>query len=195
MQYYFVRGLFMFVCAIALLRYFRRFIKRLYNQIDAWFQVRMMPFYNRRMATRKEKLFAELLPLSKLTKQRITILEIGSGGGSNLCYFPDNSFVMCIDPNPYFAKYVLRVAEQRPELKLEFVQGFAEDMRNIPSESVDAVIATLVLCTVRNIDNALIEIRRVLKPVSTKSLHNTTTRYQKHTMTEISNMNYTFYYY
>ena len=45
-----------------------------------------------------------------------------------------------------------------------FLQGFAEDLSQFPGESFDAVIETLVLCSVNNVEESLQEIQRVLKP-------------------------------
>ena len=48
----------------------------------------------------------------------------------------------------------------------EFVVGKAEDLSAFPDGSIDAVVCTLVLCSVDNVDLCLREIRRVLRPVS-----------------------------
>ena len=45
-----------------------------------------------------------------------------------------------------------------------FFKGFAEDLSQFPDESFDAVIETLVLCSVNNVEESLQEIQRVLKP-------------------------------
>ena len=45
-----------------------------------------------------------------------------------------------------------------------FLKGFAEDLSQFPDESFDAVIETLVLCSVNNVEKSLQEIQRVLKP-------------------------------
>ena len=45
-----------------------------------------------------------------------------------------------------------------------FLKGFAEDLSQFPDESFDAVIETLVLCSVNSVEKSLQEIQRVLKP-------------------------------
>ena len=45
-----------------------------------------------------------------------------------------------------------------------FLKGFAEDLSQFPDDSFDAVIETLVLCSVNNVEKSLQEIQRVLKP-------------------------------
>ena len=44
------------------------------------------------------------------------------------------------------------------------VQGYAEDLSHFPDNSFDAVIETLVFCSVTDVDQSLKEIHRVLKP-------------------------------
>ena len=46
-----------------------------------------------------------------------------------------------------------------------FVVGFAEDMKDIEDGSIDIVVSTMVLCSVRSVPGALKEIHRVLAPV------------------------------
>jgi ubiquinone/menaquinone biosynthesis C-methylase UbiE len=46
-----------------------------------------------------------------------------------------------------------------------FIVGFAEDMKDVEDNSVDIVVSTMVLCSVRSIERALKEIQRVLVPV------------------------------
>ena len=102
--------------------------------------------------------------------RRITILEVGAGGGANFKYYPKNVNVMCLDPNPEFEQYLKSNAENHPHVNVvESVLGVVEDMSAIPSGSVDAVVCTLVLCSVGNVDGALKEIRRVLRQVRCRS--------------------------
>ena len=46
-----------------------------------------------------------------------------------------------------------------------FVVGMAEDMKDIADGSIDVVVSTLVLCSVRSIEKTMKEIQRVLVPV------------------------------
>ena len=91
---------------------------------------------------------------------------MGAGGGANFKYYPKNANVTCVDPNPEFKKYLQKNSAEYPGVNLvEAVVGTAEDMSAIPSGSVDAVVCTLVLCTVVNVDGALKEIIRILRQV------------------------------
>jgi ubiquinone/menaquinone biosynthesis C-methylase UbiE len=47
--------------------------------------------------------------------------------------------------------------------RAEILDGSLESLP-LPADAFDAVVATLVLCSVRHLDQALAEIRRVLKP-------------------------------
>jgi ubiquinone/menaquinone biosynthesis C-methylase UbiE len=62
---------------------------------------------------------------------------------------------------PYFYLYLLGTIFL---FGYSFLQGFAEDLSQFPGESFDAVIETLVLCSVNNVEESLQEIQRVLKP-------------------------------
>jgi ubiquinone/menaquinone biosynthesis C-methylase UbiE len=45
-----------------------------------------------------------------------------------------------------------------------FITGFAERMDTIEDNSLDAVVCSMVLCSVKDLNKALMEIKRVLKP-------------------------------
>lgn len=67
-----------------------------------------------------------------------------------------------MEPNPYMHA-ALRESAQRRGVSLEIVSSGAEHIP-LPSDSVDAVISSLVLCTVPSPAATLAEIRRVLRP-------------------------------
>lgn len=95
------------------------------------------------------------------------ILEIGSGSGNNLQYFPRNCLLTSLDCNSYFEKYFLENKSNFPHITLEkFIIESVEDMTQIEDHSFDVVVATYLLCSVRDRRKALEEIQRVLKEVS-----------------------------
>lgn len=97
-----------------------------------------------------------------LTPLRGDVLEIGPGGGVNFTYFSTDIRWVGIEPNPYMSPYLQeRAAEQ--ERTVELRAGYSEALP-VESESMDAVVSTLVLCSVKDIQRSLAEIRRVLKP-------------------------------
>ncbi|CAG7904177.1 unnamed protein product [Brassica rapa] len=110
----------------------------------------------------KNKVFDEL------TTKDEKVLEIGIGTGPNMRYFAArnvNVTLLGLDPNPKMKKYARKAAVRaglNPK-NFRFMQGVGEA---IPLEdgSVDAVVATLVLCTVSDVTQTLNEIKRVLRP-------------------------------
>ena len=93
----------------------------------------------------KARLFSELSG---------TVLEIGSGAGANLHYFPSTGITWIgVDPNPFMKPHLLKEAH-RLDLKIELRDGIAETLP-AADESVDFVISTLVLCSVVDQKRAL----------------------------------------
>jgi ubiquinone/menaquinone biosynthesis C-methylase UbiE len=91
------------------------------------------------------------------------VLEIGAGTGANLAlYGPGVESLTVTEPEaPMARRLERRIAEQsRP---VELVQASAEDLP-FSDGSFDTVVSTLVLCTVRDQQRALRELRRVLAP-------------------------------
>lgn len=96
-----------------------------------------------------------------------SVLELGVGTGAMFSYYEvgetDEDFELHgIEPDPYMRCQ----AEERAEelgLSIELVDAEAEFLP-YPDESFDVVIASLVLCTVRDVERTLEEIERVLKP-------------------------------
>jgi SAM-dependent methyltransferase len=90
------------------------------------------------------------------------VLEIGPGGGPNLAYYHADVTWLGVEPNPYMHPYLLRHAAKlaRP---VEVRLGVAEALP-VDDGSQDAVVSTLVLCSVHDPARALAEIVRVLKP-------------------------------
>jgi ubiquinone/menaquinone biosynthesis C-methylase UbiE len=71
-----------------------------------------------------------------------------------------------VDKNPAFETLLRDNLKQYTSLQLErIVHCPAEDMHEVPDESVDAVVASLVLCSVSDVPRVLAEVRRVLAPV------------------------------
>jgi ubiquinone/menaquinone biosynthesis C-methylase UbiE len=91
------------------------------------------------------------------------ILEIGFGSGLNLPHYPSHvKKITVLDSNPGMR----RLAEkriQRSAIEVEVYQLRAEELP-LPNHSFDSVISTWTLCSIEQIEKALQEIRRVLKP-------------------------------
>ncbi len=91
-----------------------------------------------------------------------SVLEIGPGTGANLKYYPKNISLIGLEPNPFMQDYLKEKAEELHH-DIEIVTGTAEGIP-LADESVDAVVSTLVLCSVDSLGDSLSEIKRVLKP-------------------------------
>ena len=155
--------------ALAFLFYFlllwtpsRRFLRKVvFKKIVAFMMNRLMPMYNRTMHSFKEKLFSSMGE----GHQKGLVLEIGVGAGANLEFYPDGTQLVAVDPNEYFKAYLEENLRKNPGVSLhQFVIGKAENMDKIASSSMSCVVSTLVLCSVKNIDTVLKEIKRILKP-------------------------------
>jgi SAM-dependent methyltransferase len=105
------------------------------------------------MGRRKRQLFASLPP---------AVVEIGPGTGANLRYYRPGSRLTAIEPNRHMHA-PLQKAAQRYGIELELRDERA-DAIGLPDASVDAVVSTLVLCTVPDPAATLREVRRILRP-------------------------------
>lgn len=110
-------------------------------------------YVHRRLGTRKALLFADLPP---------QVVELGPGTGTNLKYFRPGTHLVAIEPNPHMHPALARVAAERG-ISLD-VRARGAEATGLPSASVDAVVCTLVLCTVPDPAAALAEVRRILRP-------------------------------
>jgi ubiquinone/menaquinone biosynthesis C-methylase UbiE len=91
------------------------------------------------------------------------VLEIGGGTGANLSHYGSGvtSLTVTEPEAPMARRLQAHIDERRPGTRL--VQAPAEQLP-FDDGSFDAVVSTLVLCTVGDQPQALRELRRVLKP-------------------------------
>ncbi|NNN36136.1 methyltransferase domain-containing protein [Streptomyces sp. S3(2020)] len=91
------------------------------------------------------------------------VIEIGAGNGLNFAYYPGTvSEVVAIEPERTLRRLAADAA-LRSGAPVDVVPGAAEALP-VKSEAFDAVVVSLVLCSVRDLPRALAEIRRVLRP-------------------------------
>ncbi|WUS95808.1 methyltransferase domain-containing protein [Streptomyces sp. NBC_00708] len=91
------------------------------------------------------------------------VIEIGAGNGLNFGHYPPAvSEVVAIEPERTLRRLAVRSA-LRAGIPVDVVPGTAEALP-VKSEAFDGAVASLVLCTVRDMERSLAEIRRVLRP-------------------------------
>jgi SAM-dependent methyltransferase len=91
------------------------------------------------------------------------VLEIGAGTGANLPHYgPAVTELVVTEPDAHLAARLSRKLGAAPR-PARVVRAAAESLPVAPA-SVDVVVSTLVLCSVRDPARALAEVRRVLRP-------------------------------
>lgn len=90
------------------------------------------------------------------------IVEIGPGNGPLFDRLRTGTRVHAIEPNPHWHRR-LRGSAARTDIDLVLHACGAESIP-LPDDSVDAAISGWVLCTVRDPERVVSEIRRVLRP-------------------------------
>lgn len=91
------------------------------------------------------------------------VVEVGAGVGSNFAHYPPAvTEVVAIEPEPYLQAKAGVAATAAP-VPVRVVDGLA-DALPLEDASVDAGVASLVLCSVPDQETALTELRRVIKP-------------------------------
>lgn len=97
---------------------------------------------------------------------RGSVIEIGAGEGSSFGLYPGTvTDVLAVEPNDYLRNLARRRAESAP-VPVVLVAGVAEQIP-APDAGADAVVTSLVLCSVADQARVLAEIRRVLRPGGT----------------------------
>jgi SAM-dependent methyltransferase len=132
--------------------------KNLVQRFFAWMTAHRGNWYENLTAVRKQALFGGL---------QGSILELGPGTGPNLRYYPPGVRWTGVEPNEFMHPYLLQSlrALNLPLDAFEITQGDPQGIR-LPAQdaSLDAVVCTLVLCSVPDPAGTLGEIIRVLKP-------------------------------
>lgn len=127
-----------------------------------------MGFYEDQVLPRVIDLALGGKALGKLRKRALaelsgTVVEIGFGSGTNVPYYPDAvARVFAVDPALVGRKLAAKRLARSP-VAVEYV---GLDGASIPLDdsSMDYALSTWTLCTVPDVDAALGELRRVLRP-------------------------------
>ena len=123
------------------------------GRLNAWLLHALDGYADRKYRDVKRELFGGLPH---------TVLEIGAGDGANFRYLGRGTHVIALEPNLHMHPY-LRAAAARHGVTVDVRADVAEHIP-LADGSVEAVVASLVLCTVSDPARALAEIRRVLQP-------------------------------
>ena len=108
---------------------------------------------------------AQLVPYRNRVVSGATgqVLEIGIGSGLNLPFYsPNVKQIVGIDPSPKLLG-MAHEATIQSTLPVELMEGTAEAIP-IGNANIDTVVTTWTMCSIPNLDQALEEIRRVLRP-------------------------------
>lgn len=103
-----------------------------------------------------------------LGKVRVEVLEIGFGTGLNLPFYQEVDQVYALEPN----RDVYQLAQKRvfdAPFHVQHIQASAEKLP-FADHSVENIVSTWTMCSIANLDKAIQEIYRVLKPQGTLHL-------------------------
>jgi ubiquinone/menaquinone biosynthesis C-methylase UbiE len=127
-----------------------------------------MGFYSEHIVPRCTDFMLSRAPILKL-RQRVTqglggdLLEIGFGSGLNVPYYPASvKRVLAVEPSPVGRK----LAERRVRASTVPVEwsGLDGECLTLPDASADCALTTFTLCTIPDVEGALRELRRVIRP-------------------------------
>lgn len=91
------------------------------------------------------------------------VIEVGCGNGGNFPHYPSTvTEVVAVEPEPYLRTHAERAAADAA-VPVRVVDGVAEQLPAGDGE-LDAVVSSLVLCSVADQQRVLAEMRRVLRP-------------------------------
>ena len=91
------------------------------------------------------------------------VIEVGFGTGLNVDYYPDTvGRIAAVEP----LELCMRIAAPRIACAVAPIEqaGLTGERLDVPSEAFDAALSTWTLCTIPDVDAALAELRRVLRP-------------------------------
>ncbi|MFW2148319.1 class I SAM-dependent methyltransferase [Acinetobacter sp. TY1] len=114
------------------------------------------------------------------------VLEIGFGTGLNIPFYQAVDTLYALEPNAD----VFQLARERIFKAPFLVQHLQASAEKLPfaDNSVDHVVSTWTMCSIANLDKALAEIRRVLKPTGTLHLVEHVEYHNNDTLKKLQNL-------
>ena len=97
-----------------------------------------------------------------LSSLRGKVVELGPGTGVNLQFLDPSVEWIGVEPNPAMHGHIKEKAKDHG-IQIQIIDTFPGES-GIQSESIDAVVSTLVLCSVPSIKSLLADVLRILKP-------------------------------
>jgi ubiquinone/menaquinone biosynthesis C-methylase UbiE len=98
-----------------------------------------------------------------VSSARGRVFEVGIGSGLNLPFYASTATeIIGLEPSPKLLEMANKAARKTP-IPLRLVEGTAEAIP-IEDHNVDAVVTTWTMCSIAEIQTALQEMRRVLRP-------------------------------
>jgi ubiquinone/menaquinone biosynthesis C-methylase UbiE len=93
------------------------------------------------------------------------VLEVGIGSGLNLPFYSDRvTRVYGVDPSLELQK-IARTRARAASVAVEFLAQSAEESLPLDDQSIDTVVITWTLCSIPDVSKALLQVKRVLKPI------------------------------
>ncbi len=127
----------------------------------SWYTERVLPHIVEFTCGGKQMVPVRVPALAGL---RGTVVEIGFGSGPNIgLYPPEVDRVLAVEPSARAQEMARKRMAGTPHPPIEFV-GLDGALLPVESGSADAVLSTFTLCTIPDIDAAMSEIVRVLRP-------------------------------
>ena len=130
----------------------------LWSRVGFW----LAPVYDRVMRGSEEACLRDWRR-ALLRSVRGRVLEIGAGTGANLPYYgPEVSELVLAEPDPRMRRQLEQALESSS--RKATVSDARADALPFEDARFDAVVSTLVLCSVESLERSLSEIARVLVP-------------------------------
>jgi len=127
-----------------------------YQKIFARFYDGFMHGFERKLHTKRKHL------LSNLSGH---VIGVGEGTGINFQFYPDDVIVHAVEPSlPMLEKAKIKASKK---MNITFYNKGINDSslnEHFKKQGIDAIICTLVLCTIPNPEEALQNFKRWLKP-------------------------------